>query len=272
MAPETGVDLERAVQVASDLARRAGALLREGSRRGFEVDHKGEVNLVTEYDRQAEALVVPELGRAFPDHAVVGEEGSLAGREAPGRPVWYVDPLDGTTNYAHGMPFYAVSIGLERDGVPLVGVVHVPELSWELRATRGGGAFFVGPEGERRLRVSRTPDLDRSLVATGFPYDRRSSSHNNVPHLAAVIRRCQGIRRVGVASIDCALVAQGRLDAYWEYKLQPWDISAGALLVLEAGGRVTLPDGSPYRSTDGNILASNGWVHDELAAVLATVG
>ena len=257
-------ELARAARVARAVARRAGALLHEGRGEAFDVALKGEVDLVTDYDRRSEALVVDELTRAFPDHTVVGEEGSRIGT---GRPVWYVDPLDGTTNYAHRVPWYAVSISLELDDEPLVGVVHAPEMGWDFWAVRGGGAFL----GEQPLRVSKTPDLDRSLVATGFPYDRRTAEDNNVPELGAVIRRCQGVRRIGVASLDCALVAWGCLDAYWEPKLQPWDISAGALLVLEAGGRVTLPDGSPYRSTLGHILATNGLVHDELVAVLASV-
>jgi len=259
------LDLDRALAEARRVARQAGLLLREGQERGgIAIDNKGEVDLVTQYDRLSEALVVEALGRAFPDHTVVGEEGGHSGTDQHDRPVWFVDPLDGTTNYAHNMPWYAVSLGLELEGQPLLGVVHAPQMGWEFWAVRGRGAFL----GDTRLHVSSTPDLDRSLVATGFPYDRRTSAHNNVPHFAAVIRRCQGMRRVGVASLDCAMVAWGCLDAYWEFKLRPWDISAGAMLVLEAGGRVTLPDGGPYRSSTGDILASNGLVHDELAAVL----
>jgi myo-inositol-1(or 4)-monophosphatase len=261
-----GVDLDRALEVARTTARRAGELLRDGRQRGFEIDHKGEVDLVTEFDRRSEALVVEALSRAFPDHVVVGEEGSVVGREGSGRPVWLVDPLDGTTNYAHRLPWYAVSIGLELDDGPLLGVVHAPETGWEFWAVRGRGAHL----GEAPIRVSSVLSLDDALVATGFPYDRRTSPQNNVPELAAVLRRCQGVRRIGVASLDCALTAWGCLDAYWEYKLHPWDIAAGALLVLEAGGRVSLADGLPYRSGAGHIAASNGLVHDELLEVLAS--
>jgi myo-inositol-1(or 4)-monophosphatase len=264
----TAVDLDRTLEVARRVAREAGELLRQGRQQGFAVAHKGEVDLVTEYDRHSEALVVEALSQAFPDHAVVGEEGTVVGAAAEaGRPVWYVDPLDGTTNYAHRLPWYAVSIGLEVDGEPLVGAIRAPEMDWDLWAARGRGAHL----GSTRLRVSSIPDLDRALVATGFPYDRRTSPDNNVRELDAVLRRCQGVRRIGVASLDCALVAWGCLDAYWEHKLKPWDVSAGALLVLEAGGRVTLPDGSPYRSTVGHLVASNGLVHDELVAVLQAV-
>lgn len=269
--PDLDLDLRRALETARVVAKQAGVLLREGREQASPLGlaNKGEVDLVTEFDRRSEALVVRTLRETFPTHAVVGEEGTELRGDGQGRRlVWQVDPLDGTTNYAHRLPWYAVSIGLEADGEPVLGVVVAPELGWEFWAARGMGCWL----GDRRLGVSRTPDLDRSLVATGFPYDRRTSADNNVPHLAAVIRRCQGIRRIGVASLDCALVAWGALDAYWEYKLKPWDISAGAVLVREAGGRVTLPDGAAFRSEVGDILATNGHVHEELRAALEAVG
>jgi myo-inositol-1(or 4)-monophosphatase len=259
------VDLRRALEVARRVARQAGELLRAGHGGAFAVEHKGDVDLVTELDRRSEALVVGELSRAFPDHTIVGEEGSEV---HPGSGVvWFVDPLDGTTNYAHGMPIYAVSLGLEIDEQPALGVVHAPELGWEFWGARGLGAHL----GERTLRVSTVARLEDGLIATGFPYDRRTSLDNNVPELGAVIRRCQGVRRIGVASIDCALVAQGALDGYWEVKLQPWDIAAGALLVLEAGGRVTDIDGGVYRAELGQLVATNGRIHDALSSVLMQV-
>jgi len=264
------LDLDRALEVARVVARQAGVLLKAGHDEGrsLGVTNKGEVDLVTEFDRRSEALVVQTLSEAFPTHSVVGEEGSeIAGAGGGQRLVWMVDPLDGTTNYAHRMPWYTVSIGLELDGRPVLGVVVAPGLGWELWAAQGRGAWL----GHRRIAVSQTPLLDQALVATGFPYDRRTSADNNVPHLAEVIRRCQGVRRIGVASLDCALVARGMLDAYWEYKLKPWDISAGVALVQEAGGRVTLPGGEPYRSEAGHILATNGRVHREMVEALASV-
>jgi myo-inositol-1(or 4)-monophosphatase len=259
------VDLLRALEVARRVARQAGDLLRDRHGEPFAVEHKGDVDLVTELDRRSEALVVSELSRAFPDHTIVGEEGSEV--RAGGDIVWFVDPLDGTTNFAHGLPIYAVSLGLEIDERPALGVVYAPELGWEYWGARGLGAYL----GEQRLHVSTHERLEDGLVATGFPYDRRTALDNNVPELAAIIRRCQGVRRIGVASIDCALVAQGALDGYWEYKLQPWDIAAGALLVLEADGRVTDIDGGAYHATRGQILASNGRIHDELSSVLLQV-
>jgi len=260
-------ELERLAGVARSAAAAGAEVLRRRFGDLGRIREKGRPgDLVTEVDLAAEQAVLAVLEAETPELGVLAEE---AGRRNAGQTglEWCVDPLDGTTNYAHRVPWYSVSIGLELDDVPLVGVVHAPEMGWDFWAVRGGGAFL----GDQPLRVSETADLDRSLVATGFPYDRRTAEDNNVPELAAVIRRCQGVRRIGVASLDCALVARGCLDAYWEPKLKPWDISAGALLVLEAGGRVSLPDGSPYRSTVGHILASNGRVHDELVAVLASV-
>jgi myo-inositol-1(or 4)-monophosphatase len=259
------VDLERALAEARRIARAAAELLRAAHSRDVAIEHKGAVDLVTEMDRRAEGLIVPELHRAFPEHTVRAEEGT----DVEGEPevVWYVDPLDGTTNYAHHLPIYAVSLGLEVRGEPAVGVVHAPELGWELWAARGAGAHLNG----QRLRVSTTATLSEALLATGFPYDRRTALDNNVPEFGAIIRRCQGIRRMGVASIDCACVAQGMFDGYWELKLKPWDVSAGALLVLEAGGEVTDIDGGPYRSTRGQLLATNGRIHAELSAAILDV-
>ena len=258
------LDLDRALSVAREIAQRAGALLRKGHTSGFVVEHKSAVDLVTEYDRRSEELVVESLCRAFPDHTIIGEEGGGVERQGS-KVTWYVDPLDGTTNYAHGLFWYGVCLGMEVAGVPTLAVVTVPQLGWELWAVRGRGAWHDG----RRLRVSQNPTLLRSLVATGFPYDRATCADNNVPQFNAVIPHIQGIRRMGVASLDCAHVAGGKLDAYWEMKLKPWDICAGALLVTEAGGRVTDLAGAPFDSRSGNILASNGLVHQELVDLLA---
>jgi len=266
MTREPELDAAHALEVAREVARRAGALLREGHRaRDLHVEHKGAVDLVTEFDRRSEALCVGEIVRAFPGHAVIAEEGSkVQGGDLAGRPTWLIDPLDGTTNYAHRLPFYAVSIALEVGGAPRCGVVYLPELGYEFTALAGGGAFLNGEQ----LRVSRVAELDASLCATGFSYDRGAAA-NNVPEFDAVLRRSQGVRRIGSAAFDCAMVAWGAIDGYWEHKLNPWDIGAGALLVIEAGGRVTTPTGAPYSSAGGSLLASNGLIHEELRQVIA---
>ncbi len=271
----TPAQLTNALAKVRYIARQAGTLLQEGQRRGFHVEHKGEVELVTEYDRRAEALIVSELSQAYPQHRVIGEEGSDVPGQAgqAGAPeqagqaeqaIWYIDPLDGTTNYAHGIPFYAVSIGLELAGEPALGVIYAPELGWEFTAVRGQGASLNG----EAIRVSKTTTLDQSVIATGFAYDRREIAQNNLAEFSAVIMQCQGIRRMGSAALDCAMVARGLLDGYWELRLKPWDVSAGALIVREAGGQVSDVDGGTFSSTSGRVIATNGLIHDQLLEAL----
>jgi len=261
------LDLPRIHREALQIARDAGALLLDGHRRELVVEHKGEVDLVTQVDLASERLVIDRLQRAFPGHRVIGEESGLHEADeavGDGRPLWYVDPLDGTTNYAHRLPWYAVSLALELDGVAQVGVVLAPACDWEFSAIRGQGAHLNGEP----LSVSRTTTARAALVATGFPYHRRR--FDNVDNVRAVLESFQGLRRVGSAALDCAMVAAGWLDAYWEYTVRPWDIAAGALLAREAGGKVTAADGSPFRSGAGSILASNGQpaLHERLAALV----
>jgi myo-inositol-1(or 4)-monophosphatase len=257
-------ELTEASSRVEAIARRAGALLRQGQRQGFTVENKSAVELVTEHDRRAEALIVAALEAAFPAHRIVGEEGSLL-EGGDSHAVWYVDPLDGTTNFAHGIPFYAVSIGLEIEEEPALGVVYAPDNDWMFVAAKGQGAFLNG----QPLRVSSATGLAQALLATGFPYDRTHPEVNNLAEFGEVFLRSQGIRRMGVASLDCAMVAWGVLDGYWELQIKPWDVSAGALLVREAGGCVTDTTGGPFRSTAGRILATNGIIHQELRDVLA---
>ena len=254
--------LDRCLEEARGAAAQAGALLMEGLGQEINVENKGTIDLVTQWDRRSEELVVGRLERAFPDHQVVAEEGTGAGAPAACR--WFVDPLDGTTNYAHRLPFFAVSIALEFEGELRVGVVNVPGMGWEFYATAGGGAWLNG----ERISVSRTPDLLHGIVATGFPYDRATSEDNNLQRVARVLPHTQGLRRYGVAAMDCAMLAWGRLDAYWEVKIKPWDVAAGALLISEAGGRVTNIDGSSLDLDGGQFLASNGLVHDEMLGLL----
>jgi myo-inositol-1(or 4)-monophosphatase len=270
-APATPAAVATAeLAVARRAAREAGAILRAGAGRAHAAATKRTtVDLVTEYDQRSEAQLVAALRTAFPDDEVVAEEGG----GQPGRSGrrWLVDPLDGTTNFAHGLPFFCVSIGLEDAQGPLVGVVEAPALGWSFWAARGEGAFLVEAARTlepRRLRVSDTPTLGSAVVATGFPYDNATSPRNNFAEWAYVYPRTQGCRRVGAAALDLSMLAAGWFDGYWEMKLKPWDVAAGVLLVVEAGGRVTDYRGGPFRSDGSEVLASNGLIHDELAAAL----
>jgi myo-inositol-1(or 4)-monophosphatase len=247
------------------LAAQAGALLRAGAFSAHTAGHKRlEADLVTDFDRRSEALIVEGIRAAFPDDTVVAEEGGTHAGVSDRR--WFVDPLDGTTNFAHGLPFFCVSIGLEVGGLVTVGVVEAPALGWSFFAGRGRGAHL----GERKLSVSATPSLNASLLATGFPYDNATSEQNNFREFVHLYRATQGVRRVGAAALDLAMVAAGWMDGYWEMKLKPWDLAAGALLVLEAGGRVTSWSGAPFSCESGEAVATNGLIHDPLVAALAT--
>jgi myo-inositol-1(or 4)-monophosphatase len=257
------------------LARRAasaaGAILREGAGRAHaSLTKRTAVDLVTEYDKRAEAAIVAALKAGFPDDEVVAEEGG--GQAGASGLRWLVDPLDGTTNFSHGLPFFCVSIAVEDAQGPLCGVVAAPALGWEFYGARGQGAFLLQPAlglEPRRLAVSRADTLATSLLATGFPYDTATSPHNNLAAWTRIYPLTQGLRRVGAAALDLCMVAAGWMDGYWELKIKPWDIAAGALFVAEAGGRLSGFAGQPFRSDAGEIVASNGRLHDELLRELA---
>lgn len=255
--------LERCVKVA----REAGSLTLEGRRaRGrVGVRDKGTNDLVTVYDEASERCVREGLARALEGYDLVGEE---EGGEASGeRPVFYLDPLDGTTNFAHGHPFYAVSLALCVRGRPVLAVVYAPALGWEFTAYEGGPALRNGEP----LAVSETTELQRSLLATGFPPQRGPGRYNNLADFVHLKRRCQAIRRCGAASLDLCLVAEGVYDGYWERGLKPWDVAAGVLLVERAGGTVTACSGAPVAVRAGDVLATNGRVHGALQEALRTV-
>ena len=245
------------------VAVEAGALLRERIDDRHTVQYKGEINLVTEADRLSEALIVERIRRAFPDHDILAEESPETANGSGFR--WIIDPLDGTTNYAHGYPVFCVSIALEVEGMIRLGAVYNPMLDELFIAEKGEGAFLNG----RRLAVSRTAKLSRGLLATGFPYDLRENRNNNINYFGAMALNAQAIRRAGSAALDLAYVAAGRFDGFWELKLMPWDTAAGWLLVAEAGGIVTDLRGDPYHLHSPHILASNGLIHGEIAAILA---
>ena len=253
--------LNFAIQTAHD----AGRILAERFGRALEVSNKGDIDIVTEADLAAERFIIERIKSHYPRHAILAEEAEAAGRrhEGEGEWKWIVDPLDGTTNYAHGYPVFCVSIGLEHEGRVVVGVVHDPTRDETFAAERGGGATLNG----RPVRVSATDDLNRALVCTGFPYDVRGRD-DFARHFTNFILRAQSIRRDGSAALDLAYVACGRFDAFYEDGLRPWDVAAGTLLVEEAGGRVTHYDGSDFDIYTPPIAASNGLVHEAALRVL----
>ena len=261
-----GAQLDEILEAARSVADDAGALLLDGLGRPKRVAHKGAVDLVTDFDRRAEELIVRGLERRFPAFGALAEEGAAA-ETADRETIWIIDPLDGTTNFSHGHPAFAVSIGLEHRGRLVAGVIAMPGLGDAVWARRGGGARCArGP-----VRVSSAEALDRALVATGFPYDRREVEDDNTREHRAVLKRAQGVRRCGAAAVDLALVARGVYDAFWEPRLHAWDLAAGVVVVEEAGGRTSGYDGEPVDVRRGWIAASNGLVHEELLAVLAGV-
>jgi myo-inositol-1(or 4)-monophosphatase len=248
------------IDAAIEIAREAGDLLLErfGRLTGAEIDRKGPRDLVTAADRDAEALIHRRLAAAFPDHGILGEEG--ARRDVPGGPVWIVDPLDGTTNFVHGIPAFCVSLGLVEEGRPVLGVVHAPALGQTFWGAPGQGAW----EGDRPVSVSVTPEIKESLLATGFAYDLDVVRDDNLDNLARIARISRGIRRMGAAALDLAYVASGRFDGFWELYLNPWDVAGGAALVLAAGGKITDFRGGEDWLFGRHLVATNGLIHDDL--------
>lgn len=258
-------DLQHYRDAAVEAARIAGAYQRCRFTSSLEVDLKGDKDLVTEVDKESERLIVECLRSYFPGHDLLAEEGDYARQGSAFR--WIIDPVDGTTNYAHGFPWFCSSIALEHDRELVAAVIYNPIYDELFTATKGGGAFLNG----RRLNVSAGMPLKSTLLGTGFPYDCARDPANNFANFIAFQKAARGIRRAGAAALDLACVAAGRLDGFWELKLKPWDVAAGVLLVLEAGGRVTTFDGSVYDVFNDRIVASNGLIHDEMTAMLAAV-
>jgi len=248
---------------AVEIVRAGGVVLRELFDQGVAIEHKGEVDLVTVADRAAEERMVAMLRSYFPGDDVLAEEGDY-GRRSSER-CWVLDPLDGTTNFAHGFPWFAVSLGLVYGSTPVAGVIYNPYFEELYVAERGSGASLNG----RPLSVSATPSLEDALLATGFPYDRKRSAANNYDHFVHFQQAAQACRRPGAASLDLAAVATGRFDGYWEMKLKPWDMAAGVVLVEEAGGRVTDFRGGLYDLYGAEVVASNGRIHAAMIDVLA---
>ncbi len=247
-----------------EIAREAGALLLQFFKRRVRVEYKGDVDLVTEADRASEKLIVGRIHQRWPSHDVLAEEGTRSDSGSEYR--WYVDPLDGTTNFAHGFPVFCVSLGLERRGERIAGVLYDPTRDELFSTEKGSGAFLNG----ERLRVSQVANLAESLVATGFPSHKRHQNPN-IHFYHQITLRTHGVRRAGSAALDLACVACGRFDAFWEFNLNPWDTAAGVLLVDEAGGRVTRFDGAPFQIRSDQVLASNGLLHPALVRLFADI-
>ena len=270
------MNLQEILTFTIELSQDVGDLLRDGFREsGFngsmEIDYKSSaIDPVTQFDKAAEALIVERIIARYPSHAIVAEEGN--NRDGNGRLQWYIDPIDGTVNFSHGIPHFCVSLALYDGNTPLVGVLYDPMRDECFYASAGGGAFLRHDGVDTRLRVSKTETLLHSVLATGYPYDKHSSDLDNMAQTAVFLKKSQGIRRMGSAALDIAYVAAGRLDGYWEFKLNSWDYGAAVLLVLEAGGQVTMIDGSPLVPLPkGHLLVSNGRLHPAMQKTLDTM-
>lgn len=273
-------DLERILGVARAAGAEAARLTYGGYRKHPVIEHKGAVDLVTSFDRDSEACIRARLGAAFgADIDVVGEEAGGSWDRA--RPTFFIDPIDGTTNFVHGHPFWCVSIGLVIDTQPALGVIVAPALGLEWygyvadhgvrKATRRSRGYEDAPDVETPCVPSGVARFEDALLATGFPYDRRTSADNNFDAFVAIKKRCQAVRRCGSAALDLCLVADGTYDGYWERKLRPWDIAGGIALVRAAGGKVTETDGGSAYIESGQVIATNTHIHGALAAELHAV-
>jgi myo-inositol-1(or 4)-monophosphatase len=252
------------LEAAIEIAREAGKVLREEFARPPDIVYKGDFDLVTQADRRSEDLIVARLQKYFPEHAIAAEEGT--GRDTASEFRWHVDPLDGTTNFAHGYPCFAVSIALAQAGTLLAGVVYNPIYEELFAAARGEGATFNG----KKIQVSKNATLGTSLLCTGFPNLKRHA-HPNIHYYWDFTLRSHGVRRDGSAALDLAYIAAGRFDGFWEFGLKPWDTAAGVLLVEEAGGKVSDLEGAPYRLGGPSILASNSLIHAEMERIAADI-
>jgi myo-inositol-1(or 4)-monophosphatase len=258
------IDLERVREVGTGAARVAGGILKSRIDSIREVRHKGVVDLVTDVDLQSEREVCDSLLGAFPTHSILAEEGGA--RAGDPRYRWIIDPLDGTTNYAHGFPLFCVSIGFEMEGRLTFGVVYAPAQDELFVAEAGKGATLNG----RALRVSQTSELRQAMLATGFPYDR-AELPRALRSFEVLSWQSQAVRRIGSAALDLCYVASGRLDGYWEHQVKPWDMAAGALIVAEAGGTLSGTDGSAFSVDGGQVLATNSRLHSALTDALAGI-
>lgn len=251
------------METAIEAAKEAGRLQLQALGKAHHIEYKGAANIVTEVDKQSEAVIINRIRKEFPCHDTLAEEGS--DKKTNSEWLWIIDPLDGTVNYSHGYPLFAVSIALQYKGEVIAGVVFEPNRNELFTAEKGGGAFLNG----RRISVSKTAELQNSLLDTGFAYNvHLGEKNNNLNHFSDFLLKAQAVRRDGAAASDLCYVAAGRFDGFWELYLQPWDIAAGQLIITEAGGRVSAFDGSPLDIYGKEIVASNGLVHEQMLKVL----
>ena len=251
------------LEAAVVASKGAGDILQQHAKSGFRVRHKDVTDLVTDADHAAEQSIIDDLGKQFPTHRFLAEE--RGGSQDSTSPfLWVIDPLDGTTNFAHRFPFYSVSIGLEYQGHCVLGVVFDPCRNELFTATQGGGAHLNGSP----LRVSRIPSLNESLLVTGFAYNIRETTRNNLDYFSRFALKTQGLRRTGSAALDLSYVAAGRFDGFWEVQLCPWDMAAGSVILHEAGGVVSTFSGATLSIYNEELVASNGHIHDAMLAVL----
>jgi myo-inositol-1(or 4)-monophosphatase len=254
--------MKQHTRIAIEAAVQAGSFIKSHIGKAKTIGYKGEINLVTDVDRKAEKRIIRHLKKHTPSFDILAEESS--GKCGNGDCRWVIDPLDGTTNFAHGFPFFCVSIALEEKGRPILGVVYDPMRDELFRAERGHGAFL----NKKKMRVSQTAKLKNALLATGFAYDFKKARKSNVENFVHFIVAARAIRRAGSAALDLCYVACGRFDGFWELDLYPWDTAAGRLIVEEAGGTVSRLRGSAYSHYDKEILASNGKIHNAMITVL----
>lgn len=259
----SSIDAEKFLDFAISLAKKCGKIISESFRKTHSVRYKGPVDIVTEVDIASQHLAVNSIQKTFPGHSILAEEENIdISNETKFK--WIIDPLDGTTNYAHGVPIFCFSIALEVDSEVVLGCAYNPVLNELFYAAKGNGAYFNG----KKINVSKNDCLEKSLLSTGFPYDKKSNPDNNFDHFRDISISVRGIRRLGSAVLDLCYTAAGFIDGYWELNLNPWDMAAGSLMVKEAGGIVSDFCKKPLNIYNRRILASNGLIHDKLAKIL----
>ncbi len=259
----TNKELRATIKFTENVAKKAGAILKQGFNKKIKISYKGQINPVTEYDFKSDRYIISQIKKRFPLHNIISEESRH--KKASSGYRWLIDPLDATVNYSHGFPIYCVSLALQENGRSIAGVVYDPERKELFTAGQKLGAFLNG----KRISVSKEPKLTRSLLSTGFSYDVRTARKNNLGLFARMVKKAQAVRRAGSAALDLCWLASGRMDGFWELDLSPWDTAAGVLIVEEAGGKISRIDGSDYSAFNKDLLASNSLIHKQMRAVLS---